>query len=54
MPHAARENASRIASEMMPNAMELRNALPSLSETTLCSVNSAGRIRNAAYTFGSL
>ena len=53
-PHAARENASRIASDMMPKAIALRNALPNLSETTLCSANSAGRIRNAPYTLGSL
>ena len=54
MPQAARENASRIASDMMPNAIALRNDLPNLSETTLCSANSAGRIRNAPSTFGSL
>ena len=53
-PHAARENASRIASVMIPSAMVLRNDLPILSETTLCSANSAGRIRNAPSTFGSL
>ena len=53
-PHAARENASRIASAMMPSAIALRNDLPSRSETTLCSTNKAGRIRNAPSTFGSL
>ena len=53
-PQAARENASRIASDMMPKAMVLRSDLPNLSETTLCSANSAGRIRNAPSTFGSL
>ena len=53
-PQAARENASRIASDMMPNAIALHVDLPNLSETTLCSANSAGRIRNAPNTFGSL
>ena len=53
-PQAARENASRIASAMMPSAMVLRNDFPKRSETTLCSANSAGRIRNAPSTFGSL
>ena len=37
LPQAARENASRIASVMMPSAIALRNDLPSSSETTLCS-----------------
>ena len=53
-PQAARENASRIASDMMPNAMVLRNDLPKRSDTTLCSTNSAGSTRNAPSTFGSL
>ena len=53
-PQAARENASRIASAMMAKASALRSALPKRAVTTLCSANSAGRIRNAPSTFGSL
>ena len=53
-PHAARENASRIASAIMASATVLRKDFPRGSETTLCSTNSAGRIRNAPSTLGSL
>ena len=38
----------------MPNTNTLREALPKGSATRLCSANSAGRIRNAPSTFGSL
>ena len=54
MPHAARENDNRIASDITPNAIALRSDFPNLSETTLCSANSAGKTRNAPNTFGSL
>jgi len=53
-PQAAREKAKRIASAMTPNAIALRDAFAKRSETTLCSTNNAGRIRNAPSTFGSL
>ncbi len=53
-PHAARENASRIASATMPSAIALRNDFRAGSETTLCKRNKAGRSRNAPNTFGSL
>ena len=53
-PQAAREKASRIASDMMPKAMALRNALPKRAVTTFCSTNNAGRSRKAPSTFGSL
>jgi len=53
-PQAARENASRIASAMMPKAIALPNDLLNRSDTTLCSTNSAGNTRNAPNTLGSL
>src|SRR4051812_13124116 len=53
-PHAARENASRMATAIIAKAIVLRADFPKLSETTLCSTNKAGRIRNAPRTLGSL
>ena len=53
-PQAARENAKRIASAMMPSAIVLRSALLRRSVTTLCRTNNDGRIKNAPSTFGSL
>ena len=51
-PHAKRPAATQAA--MIPSAIALRTDFPKRSETTLCSTNKAGKIRNAHRTFGSL
>ncbi len=53
-PHEAREKASRTARLTIPNATALRDAFQNGWVTTVCSRKSAGRIRYAPSTLGSL
>ena len=53
-PQAAREKASRMARAITPSAKPARKVAARRAVTTFCSASSAGRMRNAPSTLGSL